>query len=225
MYNKIKNWIRNRIFSYIFFKRKSLKNVFNFIYSNNYWLSQESKSWPWSDKSATKHIKKEISRVITKYNIKSILDLPCGDCNWIEPDKLGIKYIGGDIVEWLVIENIKKFRGEIYFQTLDITTDELPSVDMILCRECLQHLSYKNIKLALRNIKKSQIRYLLTTSCPNGKNKNIENGLCFAINLEDKPFSLWKPIEEIEEIESNEKQQKTNNKKQYLYLYNLQDFT
>ena len=38
---------------------------------------------------------------------------------------------------------------------LDATCDQLPKVDTILCRDCLQHLTYEHAKQVLLNFKKS----------------------------------------------------------------------
>ena len=46
----------------------------------------------------------------------------------------------------------------------DITRDALPRADVILCRDCLVHFSFKDIFAAIDNFKKSQSRYLLATT-------------------------------------------------------------
>ena len=58
----------------------------------------------------TKNIRKELIKLIHKYNIKIFLDIPCGDFNWIKNIiNRNIKYIGGDIVKQLIDQNNKKF--------------------------------------------------------------------------------------------------------------------
>lgn len=215
-YWKLKNWIIP-----VFFRNKDLPTTFKLINTTNYWWSEESKSWPWSEEISTRYIRQEILKIIKNYWIKSILDLPCGDCNWIKPTELQAGYLGADIVDKIVQNNIQKFEHKVNFQVLDITTDKLPYADLILCRECLQHLSYSNIHKTLENIKKSKIKYLLTTSHPQWKNTNIIDGLYFDINLEASPFNLKNPIQKIEERESNKIQNRRH--KQYLFLYEIKD--
>jgi len=77
--------------------------------------------------------------------------------------------------------------------------DHLPSADLILCRDCLVHLSYDDIRNALKNICSSNIRYLLTTTFPNRENRDIETGQWRPLNLEAHPFFLPKPIAVINE--------------------------
>lgn len=50
------------------------------------------------------------------------------------------------------------------FIVLDITDDEISTVDLILCRDCLVHFSFREISSALENIKTSGSTYVLTTT-------------------------------------------------------------
>ncbi|HXQ77347.1 MAG TPA: hypothetical protein VN797_04035, partial [Gemmatimonadaceae bacterium] len=90
------------------------------------------------------------------------------------------------------------------FIDLDLTRDALPAADVLLCRDCLVHLSYANIRAVLANVARSSIRYLLTTSFP-GRNDNydVADGDWRALDLEAPPFSFPEPVltivEECEE--------------------------
>ena len=68
-----------------------------------------------------------------------------------------INYIGGDIVVDLINKNKTNFgeNPNVHFQVIDITETDLPKVDLIICRDCLVHLSYKDIKKAISKIKQS----------------------------------------------------------------------
>ncbi|MDR1323847.1 MAG: class I SAM-dependent methyltransferase, partial [Candidatus Margulisbacteria bacterium] len=64
------------------------------------WDSKESRSGGGSEVDATKTIRKTLPKLWKKYKIKTFLDVPCGDYNWMkEIDKSTITYIGGDIVQ------------------------------------------------------------------------------------------------------------------------------
>jgi 2-polyprenyl-3-methyl-5-hydroxy-6-metoxy-1,4-benzoquinol methylase len=123
--------------------------IFKRIYEKNVWKSKESISGPGSTLKQTEKIRKKIPLLIKSKKIKSILDIPCGDFNWmneIKIDKLNVNYIGADVVEELVKKNKQKYKKDnINFLKLNLTKDELPKVDLILCRDCLIHFSYKNI--------------------------------------------------------------------------------
>jgi hypothetical protein len=169
----------------------SVKEKFTEIYENNLWCSPESVSGGGSEMQNTKVIRKELPVLIQKFNIKSILDLPCGDYNWIKSvDLCGASYIGADIVEPLVEKN-KELYNQIDFRLLDLTKDILPKVDLIFVRDCLGHLSNDNVLLALKNCKESGSKYLLATSFTKWDfNPDIEDGGWKCINLMISPFNL-----------------------------------
>ena len=93
------------------FNLKDEKEVFDKIYTNNFWSAgqSESVSGRGSTLSGTVKIRKILPALWKKYNVKTFLDVPCGDFNWMkEVDKKNIVYIGGDIVKSMVDENVKK---------------------------------------------------------------------------------------------------------------------
>lgn len=73
----------------------------------------------------------------------------------------------------------------------------------MICRDCLIHFSFKNIKRFFYNFKKSKIKYLLLTSYKLKKNESnfnnidIKNGDFREIDLSQPPFSLSEPILKI----------------------------
>ncbi len=148
-----------------------------------------------------------------------MLDIPCGDYNWMKEIDLKCDYIGADIVEE-IIENDKKLysSGNVSFQVIDMTKDPVPKVDMIFCKDCLQHLSYENVALALNNFKKSGSEYLLVSSFPNTwRNHDIYDGDFRPLNIRKKPFNLPKPIYKFREKVVAEGVEKDK----YMYLYKL----
>jgi hypothetical protein len=174
-----------------------LDEKFREYYQTNFWGGDESLSGRGSDSVQTATLLYELNKLVQTYNFSSILDIPCGDFNWMKNfDYNEIKYIGADIVSDLIIKNqcTYNINPNITFEVLDLTTGPLPKVDIILCRDCLVHFSYKNIFLAISNIKRSNSEYLLVTSFLNRKkNYNIANGDWRPLNLEEKPFFFPKP--------------------------------
>jgi len=182
-------------------KGRSVENVFTYIYKNNYWGDNESVSGAGSNDEQTRAVVNAIPGILSRYNIGSMLDLPCGDFNWMRKVNLdGINYTGGVIVDEIIIRNQSQYgKANISFRKLNVISDELPNVDLLLCRDCFIHLSYKQVLQSLANIKKQNIRYLLTTSfTQRRKNKDIVAGEWRPINLEIAPFNL-KPIAVINE--------------------------
>jgi len=172
---------------------KSVKEVFTYIYKKRIWGKSESISGSGSSEQEAQQIISELPKLFEKYAIKSILDLPCGDFNWMKKINLdGIKYIGGDIVEELINKNQLNFSNEnIQFQVLNVIEDSLPDADLVLCRDCFVHLTNEQILMSLENIKKHNFNYLLVTSFPKTNfNQNIMTGQWRPLNMEISPFNL-----------------------------------
>ena len=169
----------------------SVKEKFTEIYENNLWCSPESVSGGGSEMQNTKVIRRELPVLLQKFGIKSILDIPCGDWNWMKDvDLCGASYIGADIVEPLIGLNKANYTN-IDFRVLDLINDTLPKVDLIFVRDCLGHLSNDNVSLALRNCQESGSKYLLATSFTKwDMNPDVENGGWKCINLMIPPFQL-----------------------------------
>jgi hypothetical protein len=81
---------------------------------------------------------------------------------------------------------------------LNIVQDQLPKVDLIFCRDLFVHLSNKDIKLAIRNIKSSGAQYLATTTFtdrPTNRDLPIfTRGVAWrTLNLQLAPFNFPQP--------------------------------
>ena len=150
----------------------------------------------------TRSVRRELPSLLQAYSISSLLDVPCGDFSWMKLVELGNRsYIGGDIVRDLVDHNITKYGStNRRFCILDLLNDPLPSAGLLLCRDCLIHLSFRDVQLAFRNIARSGIPYVLTTNYPLiTRNIDIVTGDFRAINLQLPPFRLPKPMAVIPE--------------------------
>lgn len=185
----------------ILLRLKPRKRVFTEIYARNIWES-DSKSGPGSELSQTQELIKELPKFFERFEIKSILDAPCGDFNWMQHiDLKNMEYIGGDIVPAIIETNKNQFESHnIRFEVMDIIEDDLPNVDLIIVRDCFVHFSYRNISKALHNIRKAGIQYIATTSfinCP--KNYDIPTGEWRLINLQLEPFNFPEPLYLIDE--------------------------
>lgn len=188
-------------------KVASNQGMFTLIYDKNLWNEQESVSGPGSTLGATKNIRAALPELFKKFRIKSMLDIPCGDFNWMQFVEInGIDYTGADIVKELIEKNNRQFASENKrFQVLDLIKDPLPKTDLILCRDGLVHLSDKEIKQAVKNIKKSGSKYLLTTSFT-GKEFNPAKGATHwrPLNFRISPFCFPEPLMIINENETEE---------------------
>jgi hypothetical protein len=184
------------------FRGKPINKTFKEIYEKNLWRSSASNSGKGSDDLQAQTIIQEIPKLLSRFQISSMHDIPCGDFNWMSKlDLEGITYVGSDIVPELIESNRREFTSDkITFNTMNLTTDSLPKYDLVFVRDCLVHLSYTDTKKALSNIIASRSRYLLTTSfVDRERNFNIASGEWRPINLEKQPYDFPPPIHVINE--------------------------
>jgi hypothetical protein len=195
-------------------------DFFKEIFKSNLWENEESLSGPGSTIHATRHLRDNLPVLLNAYKIKKILDLPCGDFNWMKEVNLTkYNYHGADIVD-LLIEKNKKNYPHLKFSVINLLEDKLPKVDLIIVRDCLFHFPFSKIKKALSNIKKSKITYLLVTShtWKNFKNTDIKLGGFRKLNLQMDPINLPCPIDFI--VEGNEE---PNQQDRCMLLYKCED--
>lgn len=175
-----------------------LAERFAHIARRNLW-GAASRSGLGSELGATARLRAELPSFLARHEVRSILDVPCGDFGWLSSVDLGVSYIGADIVPSLVDENERRYGGPSAgrrFVALDLTKDALPRADLVLCRDCLVHLSFDNVRRALANIRASGAKYLLTTTfLDHDANTDIEDGDWRMLNLERAPFNLPPAIE------------------------------
>jgi hypothetical protein len=171
--------------------------IFGRIYARNAWEGKDSISGPGSDADQTKVVVADLPKLLANFHVRTILDIPCGDFHWMQSVGLeGLDYIGADIVGELIEKNVQRYQSDsIHFRKLNLIRDRLPTVDLVLCRDCLVHLSFKDLWSALRNICNSRSTYLLaTTFTERTENKDITTGHWRRLNLQVAPFMLPSPL-------------------------------
>jgi SAM-dependent methyltransferase len=182
------------------FKHKNIEHRFTVIFEKNHWRNPESISGDGSTLAFTENLRRALPEVLKIYSIKSILDAPCGDFNWMNVflKDNSLKYIGVDIVEPIVNYNkVNYSKLNVDFLKLDITKDALPMADMMLCRDCLFHLSYRDTRAVLINYINSNIPYLLTTTHINNdnfSNRDISSGDFRLIDLFSAPYNFSEDV-------------------------------
>jgi SAM-dependent methyltransferase len=195
---RYKSFVKSRVpfayRSYLWIRDVFPSRVFDNIYHNNGWTSVSGRG---STLDETENIRRDVPTLIANFEIKTILDIPCGNHAWMSRVNLGgCKYLGADIVRDLISQNRRQYAGgRQEFVVLDLTNDHLTTVELIICRDCLVHLSFRLIAKALRNIKLSGSKYLLTTTFPSrDRNEDIKTGGWRTLNLRASPFNFPEPI-------------------------------
>lgn len=173
---------------------------FHRIHERNLWGDAESRSGPGSTLAETAPLREALPALLRDLGVRSLLDAPCGDCNWIAHVDLGnIAYSGLDIVPALIDANARRFAERGWqFAVADLTRDPLPAADAILCRDCLIHLSFAYVHEALANFRRSGASWLITTTYRgSAPNHDIPSGSWRPLDLETPPFSLPPPAAAI----------------------------
>jgi len=117
-----------------------------------------------SEKHNTTFFNAVLKDFIAKYDIKSILDLACGNFESMEDivKECGISYLGADISKTIVRRNNERFQPIPFIQMDALTADlSVYGHELLLFRHVVQHLNFNDAQLAIRNIFKSGCKYLL----------------------------------------------------------------
>lgn len=170
------------------------------IERTNLWGAATSVSGLGSENRATAAIREALPRLLQRLGARSLLDAPCGDAVWIGSMTSDVDYTGVDIVPSLIAANMARVaQGEMRgrFLVADITRNPLPACDVILCRDCLVHLSFQNVARATAGFRASGAQFLLVTTFPEWEdNRDCEDGDWRALNMTKAPFD-WPPPREL----------------------------
>ena len=169
----------------------SNKEVFSKIYKEGLWQGGSG------DGSKIENVREYVDvlqKYIDKPEIKTVIDLGCGDWQFSKfLDLSSVLYLGVDVVDSVIDSNINLYSASnIDFISRDIITYELPQVDLIICKDVLQHLSNGDVISVLIKIIKSSKFALITNdfNSESTSNIDIENGDYRYLDLTLSPFFL-----------------------------------
>lgn len=185
----------------LYLRSQTPESIFTKFYETNHWNNPESRSGSGSSLNDTRTIARELPDLLRRFDCRSMLDAPCGDFYWMSRVQLDCDYVGGDIVEEMVLRNERDYGlPSRRFIKLDVTRDQIPTSDLILCRDLLVHFSFAHIRSTLQNFAASGSTYLLTTTFVDRKqNANVVTGSWRPINLQSPPFDFPPPLAIIRE--------------------------
>ena len=173
------------------------ERMFEGIYKNNSWGSDESPSGTGSELLRTERYRRALLDFLREQKIGSMFDAPCGDLNWMRLvlDDYPLAYLGGDIAD-SALALARENRPGVDVRKFDICRDPFPDCELWHCRDALFHLSFADAKLALRNAVRSKARLALLTTHRSHwlRNLDVATGGWRHLDLERPPFSLPEPI-------------------------------
>jgi SAM-dependent methyltransferase len=172
-----------------------MNDTFREIYDKNEWgYGSGVGSLPLNNIEYIKFVRTFIERNA----IQSVVDFGCGDWQFSRFMGWGdITYIGFDVVEEVIARNRKLFAGNaISFHLLTPQTD-LPTTDLIICKDVFQHLPNGMVQQYLELFKRRG-RFLLITNddwpAENQINAQIAEGGWRPLRLDRAPFSEIAPV-------------------------------
>ena len=159
--------------------------------------STESLSGPGSTVDVTKVLRARLVDMLQRLGVRSLVDAPCGDMNWMRHLNYPFeKFIGVDVSPFLVEKlRAQEFPPQYHFQVGNIATDILPTADAIFCRDCLVHLPFDAILRVRELWKAAGYRFMLaTTFVQKTENEDIPFGSWRPLNMQLAPFNWGNPL-------------------------------
>jgi SAM-dependent methyltransferase len=135
-----------------------MRRAFNEQYRDNHWGGSGRGSTP----ENTAEYRRFLERFIHERNVRSVVDLGCGD--WMFSryvDWQGANYLGIDVVPSVIKTNRQRFPA-YRFECRDLVTSSLPPADLVLVKHVLQHWPTRIIKELLPRL--AVFRYALITN-------------------------------------------------------------
>jgi len=163
---------------------------------------RESASGPGSSLVTAEPCLKLLNEIVPEFGIKSILDLGCGDWNWMQNaawrSDPTVRYEGWEAHEALVETLNTSFGNErTTFRVGDLTTENFPKVDLIICRDVFFHLPLHISEGVVKRIQANRGLFLSTSFLDEDSNTGIgraylkiQNWGFYRINLDIAPFDI-----------------------------------
>jgi hypothetical protein len=143
----------------------SIEKTFTDIYQNKSWGLGTVNS-PLSGAGSVEELAlpytNYVKNKINQFKINSITDFGHGDFNiWGKYKFNGVSYVGVDVVPFLSqkLNQIYKNDKNLNFISSDIMKNNLPSSEMLISKDCLQHLPNAYLKVFFEKI--SDFNYLI----------------------------------------------------------------
>lgn len=184
------------LFSQSGFAANKIENVFDTIYEKGIWgRNEEGLGYSGSGSSLeeAKPYIEFLENFIKANEIKSVLDVGCGDWTFSRHIDWGdVEYTGLDVAKSVIERNQANFSApNIRFYHFDGSFNNLPSAELLICKDVLQHLPIENVQQFLKNTKPFK-HCLITNSYADiyssDKNRSIALGDYTPIDLTKPPY-------------------------------------
>ena len=165
-----------------------LESIFDFIYAKGVWGGGSGAG---SDLKFTVLYVAYIQALMDTHQIRSVLDLGCGDWRFSRYlDFSACDYIGLDIVPSVIAANTATFgKTNIRFEQADVSDiADFGPRDLILCKDVMQHLSNGRVSNILETFRTA--RFALVTNDYHPANSDCRDGETRPLDVARPPFNL-----------------------------------
>lgn len=166
-----------------------MQEIFSRAYGSNEWTGGSGVG---SRPETTTSYRRLIEELIRTAQVRSVLDLGCGDWQFSRlMDWRGADYLGIDVVPEVIAANQSAYaRPRVRFVHADFRHAQLPSADLVLVKDVSQHWSNAQVTVFLPRLAK--FRRALVTNTTNGirDNQDIPDGEWRPLDLRLPPFNL-----------------------------------
>lgn len=166
----------------------TLADTFDRIYRGNKWNGVESRSGPGSGTAATHHLVSVLPKLCEMLNVRSVLNVGCGDDFWM-PELPDAIYYGVDVSR-IALARARKTHPERSYAP---AYSKWPEVDLVICRDVIQHLSFETAVPLLDRISRHG-RWLLLSTYMRVENGDTFDGGYTEPNLMRLPYNLGPPM-------------------------------
>jgi hypothetical protein len=152
----------------------------------------------------TAKLRHKLPLLLKKHNIQSMFDAGCNDCSWMSTLIDNLDYYGGDISQPMIID-LQNRHPNLKVSHHDVTTDPLPTVDLLFVKDVTIHLNNADKKKVIQNWLSSGIPWLMIThdEFEDNLDFNSEDGFPFAfVNWQREPWNFPTPTDVVHEVDS-----------------------
>mgnify|MGYP001818811637 CR=1 FL=1 len=196
-----------------------LPRLFSSVYKNAYWGAENGHAFYSGSGSHDKKLVRPYIEQVRRFLLSlqtspSIVDLGCGDfAIGRQLTDLCSSYHGCDVVNALIEYNRENFeQAAVRFSCIDASREKLPSGNVLIVRQVLQHLCNDAIAAILKQF--PDFQYIIVTEhLPDGKfTSNIDKPsgpdsrlrLASGVDITAPPFSLRPAFQEVlHEVKDN----------------------
>jgi len=186
-----------------------MESIFTEIYTNCVWGNNNEQDYNGSSGTGS-DIEYNINsyipflkKFISNNNIKSVIDLGCGDfrCGELIYNDINLSYTGYDAYKNVIEYNNNKFslNSKFNFIHLDFYSemDKIEGGDLCILKDVLQHWTTNSINIFLEHlIASKKFKYILICNCcyQTQSNTDINNGGFRYLSCDFLPLKKFNPV-------------------------------